>query len=242
MAKTLSVVIPVFNEEIDLPKNLPKLISFLTENMGKYDWDVTIVDNASDDNTSKIGQDFVKKNGRVKYFRLEKKGRGRALKLAWSQSKSDLLSYMDIDLSSDLSYFPKLINALEENADIAIGSRLAPGAKVYGRTPMREIMSRGYSLLFRVLFWTSFRDAQCGFKAIRKSAADKILKVVKDNGWFFDSELLIVGEKAGMKIVEVPIIWRDDPASTVKVAKTAWGDVKGLLRLLSERPWRKLNR
>lgn len=242
MGKTLSVCIPVFNEEIDLPKNLPKLMSFLAEKMGNYTWEVIIIDNASTDDTANIGKNFAKKNPRIKYLRLVKKGRGRALKLAWSKSKSDLLAYMDIDLSSDLDSFPKLISSLEGGADIAIGSRLAPGAKVYGRTFTRELMSRGYSLLFRTLFWTSFRDAQCGFKAIRRSTAEILLDVVKDNGWFFDSELLIIAEKAGMKIKEVPIIWRDDPASTVKVAKTAWGDINGLFRLMSEKPWKAIRK
>ncbi len=242
MAKTLTVAIPVFNEEVDLPKNLPRLTSFLTNKMAGYEWEIAVVDNASTDRTQRIGADFAKKVQRIKYLRLEKKGRGRALKLAWTKSKSDLLAYMDIDLSSDLTYFPKLIKALEDGADIAIGSRLAPGAKVYGRTFTREIMSRGYSLLFRTLFWTSFRDAQCGFKAMKKEAADKVLKVVRDNGWFFDSELLIVAEKSGMRVEEIPIVWRDDPASTVKVAKTAWGDIKGLFRLLSEKPWKNLKK
>lgn len=242
MAKTLTLAIPVFNEEVDLPKNLPRLTSFLTNKMAGYEWEIAVVDNASTDRTQRIGADFAKKVQRIKYLRLEKKGRGRALKLAWTKSKSDLLAYMDIDLSSDLTYFPKLIKALEDGADIAIGSRLAPGAKVYGRTFTREIMSRGYSLLFRTLFWTSFRDAQCGFKAMKKEAADKVLKAVKDNGWFFDSELLIVAEKSGMRVEEIPIVWRDDPASTVKVAKTAWGDIKGLFRLLSEKPWKNLKK
>ncbi|MBI4157848.1 glycosyltransferase family 2 protein [Candidatus Woesebacteria bacterium] len=242
MAKTLTLAIPVFNEEVDLPKNLPRLTSFLTNKMAGYEWEIAVVDNASTDRTPRIGADFAKKVQRIKYLRLEKKGRGRALKLAWTKSKSDLLAYMDIDLSSDLTYFPKLIKALEDGADIAIGSRLAPGAKVYGRTFTREIMSRGYSLLFRTLFWTSFRDAQCGFKAMKKEAADKVLKVVRDNGWFFDSELLIVAEKSGMRVEEIPIVWRDDPASTVKVAKTAWGDIKGLFRLLSEKPWKNLKK
>ena len=238
---TLTVVVPVFNEEVDLPKNLPKLTSFLAQKMADYDWDIVIADNASTDGSAGIGKKLQAKNKNIKYLRLEKKGRGLALKTVWSKSKSDFLAYMDIDLSSDLEYFPKLIAALEANADIAIGSRLAPGAKVYGRTPMREIMSRGYSLLFRTLFWTSFRDAQCGFKAIKRESAMKVLKLVQDEGWFFDSELLIIAEKSGMKVTEVPILWRDDPASTVKVAKTAWGDIKGLFRLWIERPWRKLN-
>lgn len=237
--RSLTIVVPVFNEEMDLPKNLPKLASFLAKRMD-YDWEIVVVDNASTDRTPQIGRRLAKDNKRVKYLRLEKKGRGLALKTAWAKSTSDYLAYMDIDLSSDLEYFPKLINTLEGGADIAIGSRLAAGAKVYGRTLMREIMSRGYSFLFRILFWTSFRDAQCGFKAVKKERARQVLKLVQDNGWFFDSELLIIAEKAGMEIVEVPIVWRDDPASTVKVAKTAWGDIKGLLRLWIQKPWRKL--
>lgn len=240
MAKTLTVVVPIYNEEVDLPKNLPKLASFLVEKMANYDWEIVIADNASTDKTPEIVEMLAQKNKKIKYLRLPTKGRGLALKTAWGKSKSELLSYMDIDLSSDLDYFPKLIQALEANADIAIGSRLLPGAKVFGRTFTREIMSRGYSFLFRSLFWTSFRDAQCGFKAIRKSTAERILPLVQDSGWFFDSELLIIAEKAGMKVAEVPIVWRDDPTSTVKVAKTALSDIKGLFRLLIEKPWKKL--
>lgn len=240
MEKTLTIVIPVYNEEVDLPKNLPKLASFLSTKMNNYDWEIIIADNASSDKTSEIGKLLAQKNKRIKYLRLDHKGRGLALKNAWGKSKSEFLSYMDIDLSSDLEYFPKLIEALVKDNDIAIGSRLAPGAKVFGRTFIREVMSRGYSFLFRSLFWTSFSDAQCGFKAIKKSSAEKVLKLIQDNGWFFDSELLIIAQKAGMKIKEIPIIWRDDPASTVKVAKTAWADLGGLFRLLVEKPWKKL--
>lgn len=236
--KGLTVAVPVYNEQEDLPVNIPKLSSFLERKMSAYDWEIVIVDNASTDKTTEFSKKLAE-DERIRYLRLDKKGRGRALKRAWSESKKDFLSYLDIDLSSDLSYFPKLIKALEAGADIAIGSRLAPGAKVYDRPLVREIMSRGYSFLFRSLFWTSFRDAQCGFKAIKKEAAAKILPLVVDTGWFFDSELLIIADKAGFKITEVPIVWRDDPGSTVKVAKTAWGDIKGLLRLLIERPWRR---
>lgn len=235
----LCVVVPVYNEEKDLPVNVPRLKSFMEETMSPYDWEIVIADNASTDKTPKIARDFAK-DKRIKYLRLEQKGRGRALKKAWSLSKKEILSYMDVDLSSDLSYFLKLIKSIENGADIAIGSRLAKGARVIGRTPIRETMSRGYSFLFRSLFRTKFKDAQCGFKAIKKDVWDKLEPVVKDTRWFFDSELLIVGEKAGFTVYEVPIVWKDDPNSTVKVAKTAWGDIKGLLRLFIERPWKKL--
>ena len=235
----LCVVIPVYNEEIDLPLNIPKLLLFLEKKMSVYDWEIVIADNASTDKTPKIAQEFAK-DKRVKYLRLEKKGRGRALKKAWNNSDKRILSYMDVDFSSDLSYFSKLIESIENGADIAIGSRLAKGARVIGRTPVREIMSRGYSLLFRSIFWTKFKDAQCGFKAIKKDVWDKLEPIIKDTHWFFDTELLIISQKAGYVVSEVPIVWRDDPNSTVKVAKTAWGDIKGLLRLFIERPWRKL--
>lgn len=235
----LCVVIPVYNEEIDLPLNIPKLLSFLEKKMSSYDWEIIIADNASTDKTPEIAREFTK-NKRIKYLRLEQKGRGRAIRKAWNTSDKRILSYMDVDLSSDLSYFLKLIKSLENGADIAIGSRLAEGAKVIGRTLIREIMSRGYSLLFRSLFWTEFKDAQCGFKAIKKDVWDKLEPVIKDRHWFFDTELLIISQKAGFVITEVPIVWRDNPNSTVKVAKTAWGDIKGLCRLFVKMPWKKL--
>lgn len=207
--------------------------------MADYDWGIVIADNASTDKTSQIGRRLAEAE-KIKYLRINKKGRGRALKKVWGESANDFLSYMDMDLSSDLNCFPKLIKSLENGADIAVGSRLISGSKVVGRLLIRETMSRGYSFLFRLFFQTSFKDAQCGFKAIKKSAALKLLPLIEDNDWFFDSELLIIADKAGFKIAEIPIVWKDDPHSTVKVAKTVWGDIKGLVRLFIKRPWKKL--
>lgn len=238
--KSVAVVVPVYNEELDLPKNIPVLFDFLKIKLNNFNWKIIIVDNASTDNTPTLGKELANKDNRIKYIRLTKKGRGRALKKVWSESDSDILSYMDVDLSSDLNYFPKLVLALENGADISIGSRLAPGAKVFDRPFFREVLSRGYSFIFRALFWTSFRDAQCGFKAITRKASKMVLPLVKDTEWFFDSELLIIADKAGLNIEEVPIVWKDDPNSTVKVARTAFGDIKGILRLLMESPWKKI--
>jgi len=240
--KKIQIVVPVYNEEIDLPKNIPILHSYLTKEMDGYLWEIAIADNASKDKTPEVSRALMKKYNRVSYHKIPIKGRGNALKNLWEGFSGDYLSYMDIDLSSDLSYFPKLIKALENGADVAIGSRLLKESKILDRPLMREIMSRGYSLMFRLLFQTSFKDAQCGFKAITKEASNKLLPLIKDTEWFFDSELLIIADKAGMEITEVPIKWHDDPTSTVKVAKTAWGDIKGLIRLLRERPWKKLQK
>lgn len=235
------MVLPVYNEEQDISRKVPVLYKFLKDNFKNYSWEIVIADNGpSKDRTSIVGKELEKKYKGIRYILIPRPGRGGALKEVWLKSHSQLICYMDIDLSSDINYLPQLIGALEIGHDIAIGSRLARGAKVYGRTLTREIMSRGYNLLMKLLFWTSFHDAQCGFKAITREAAKKILPVVQDRGWFFDSELLIIAQKSGFRIAEIPIIWRDDPNSTVKVAKTAWGDIKGLIRLFVTRPWRRV--
>lgn len=241
MPKKVAVVIPVYNEELDLPRNIPVLHEFLKGNFKKLAWEIIIADNGpSKDRTKEVSKVLEKKFSGVRYICIPRPARGGALSEIWSTAKADYLAYMDMDLSSDLKYFPKLISALENGADIAIGSRLARGSKVYGRTLTREIMSRGYNILIKLFFWTSFKDAQCGFKAITKSAALTLLPHIEDRAWFFDSELLIVGEKSGFKVAEVPIVWRDDPNSTVKVAKTAWGDIRGLWRIFWSQPWKKI--
>lgn len=241
MQKKVAVVIPVYNEELDLPRNIPVLHEFLKDNLKKLAWEIIIADNGpSKDRTKEVSRALEKKFSGVRYICIPRPARGGALNEIWSTAKADYLAYMDMDLSSDLKYFPKLISALENGADIAIGSRLARGSKVYGRTLTREIMSRGYNILIKLFFWTSFKDAQCGFKAITKSAALTLLPHIEDRAWFFDSELLIVGEKSGFKVAEVPIVWRDDPNSTVKVAKTAWGDIRGLWRIFWSQPWKKI--
>lgn len=238
---TLTIVVPVYNEEKDIPRNMPVLYRFLSQNFKNYSWKLIVADNGpSKDRTPEVTKILSRKYKNLVYTRIPRPARGNALKEIWLRDPSDYQVYMDVDLSSDLSFLPQLVRALEEGADIAIGSRLKKGAKVYGRTLLREIMSRGYNILIKVFFWTKFNDAQCGFKGIRHIAALKLLPHVRDKAWFFDSELLIIAEKAGFKVREIPIVWRDDPASTVKVAKTAWGDIKGLYRLFITKPWKKV--
>ncbi len=239
--RTLTVVVPVYNEEKDIPRNMPVLYRFLANNFKNYTWRLIIADNGpSKDRTPEVSKILARKYKNLVYVRIPRPARGNALKEIWLKENADLLVYMDVDLSSDLNFLPQLVRALEEGADITIGSRLKKGAKVYGRTFLREVMSRGYNIMIKIFFWTKFSDAQCGFKGIRREAALKLLPHVKDRAWFFDSELLIIAEKSGYKVREIPIVWRDDPASTVKVAKTAWGDIKGLYRLFTTRPWKKV--
>lgn len=240
---SVEIVIPVYNEEKELEDSIIRLEKFCKEKLLHYSWHITIADNASNDNTPVIGATIQKKNPHISLFRLEQKGRGRAVKRVWSQSKSDFCVYMDLDLSTDLTHLPKLLSGLQNGYDIAIGSRLAKGAKVEGRTLLREFTSRALNFFFiQFFFQTHFMDAQCGFKAVTRGVVDELLPHILDNGWFFDGELLIVAEKAGYKIYEEPVHWVDNPGSTVRLMSTIWGDVKVMWRLLQTRPWEKLKK
>lgn len=238
---SVAVVIPIYNEEKELQDSILKLKSFLAKNLTVYDWSIIIADNASTDNSKKIAVKLATSDKRISYLYLGLKGRGRAVKKAWSTSSADLLVYMDVDLSTDLKSLPNLLSSLVRGYDIAIGSRLISKSKVVNRPIKREILSRCYNILIKLLFRVQFSDAQCGFKAVTKNAARELLPRVKDNAWFFDSELLIIGEKTGYKIYEEPVLWIDNPGSTVRVMKTVYGDLEGLWRLFWNTPWRKIN-
>lgn len=242
MAKkpTLNICIPVYNEEAELRTSVMTLVTYLGQNLKDFVWDVTIVDNASTDRTSEIAKELSRELAYVHALHLSQKGRGRAVKYAWSNSNHDVVAYLDVDLSTDLKHLPPLVRSLTRGYDIAIGSRNARGARVYGRNIVRTITSKGYILLIKLFFLVNFSDAQCGFKAVTRRVVDSIIPLVVDNEWFFDTELLILGEKLGYKIYEEPVTWIDNPGSTVRVLKTASGDLKGLWRLFVTRPWRKL--
>lgn len=238
---TVEITIPVYNEEKELEERVGVLYDFCLKHLSPtYNWHITIADNASTDSTPTVGNTLQRKYPQVDLFRLKEKGRGRAIKQSWSKSNADYCVYMDLDLSTDLVHLPKIIKALEKGSDIAIGSRLAKGAKVEGRTMIREITSRTLNFFFiQFFFHTHFTDAQCGFKAVTKNVVQKLIPRVQDNGWFFDGEMLIVGEKMGFKIYEEPVHWVDNPGSTVRLVSTIYGDIKVIWRLLSEKPWEK---
>ncbi len=227
----VDVVIPVYNEEHVLANSIVALRAHLAENL-PYSWRVVIADNASVDGTRRVGEAIAADHHDVTYLYLDQKGRGRALKRAWSQSDADVVAYMDVDLSTNLDSFRPLVeHIIDGSHDIAIGSRLKRGARVT-RQWKREFISRGYNLLIKAMFpRRTFSDAQCGFKAISRSAADALLPLVENNEWFFDSELLLRAEQAGYLIAEVPVEWIEDLDSRVKVVATAMEDVKGLLRV-----------
>lgn len=226
---TVDVVIPVYNEERVLPRSVATLWDFLNEKLTQR-WTVVLADNGSTDGTLEMCKALAVQYPNVRYIHLDQKGRGRALKKAWLESSADIVSYMDVDLSTNLEAFPKLVAAIEEGCDIAIGTRLSPESRVK-RSFKREVISRSYNLLIKALFWPSFSDAQCGFKALSRKAAQELLPLAKDLAWFLDTELLLLATMKGYRIKEVPVAWMEDADSRVRIGKTAWEDIKGLLRM-----------
>lgn len=197
-----------------------------------YPYTIQIVDNASIDNTRKIGEKLKQKYKNIDYLHIPRKGRGFALKQSWKNKNYDVYSYMDIDLSTDINKFPKLIDKIaKEGYDISIGSRLSKESKVK-RGLIRTILSKGYNFLIKLFFRTSFPDAQCGFKAIKRNAFWKMASELQNNNWFFDTEMLIIGEKKyHLKVASVPVKWIDDQETTVKVGSTIKEDILGLIRV-----------
>ena len=227
---SVDITIPVLNEEGSLLSTLTTLASHL-DTQCPYDWCITVADNGSTDETFELATAFAAANPRTRVIRLEERGRGRALKQAWSTSTADVVAYMDVDLSTGLeSLRPLLDPVVDGRCEVSIGSRLAPGAEI-ARTLQRELISRIYNLLARNALHYGVADAQCGFKAIRTTLACDLIPRIEDNGWFFDTELLALAHRSGARINEVPVRWIEDQDSRVRILTTASDDLKGIWRL-----------
>jgi putative flippase GtrA len=227
----VEVVLPVYNEETDLEASVRLLHRYLSARFA-VPWLITIVDNASTDRTGAIACRLGNELDHVSVRHLPAKGRGRALRAAWSTSDAAVVAYMDVDLSTDLdALLPLVAPLLSGHSDVAIGTRLASGSRVV-RGPKRELISRGYNLILRTALRAGFSDAQCGFKALRRDVARVLLPLVEDEGWFFDTELLVLAEHNGFRIHEVPVDWVDDPGSRVDILRTARDDLRGVGRML----------
>jgi putative flippase GtrA len=230
-APAVEIVVPVHDEERDLERSVRTLQAYLTEHF-TVPWVITVADNASTDRTWAIAQQLAATLDGVRSLHLDQKGRGRALRTAWSASVAQVVAYMDVDLSTDLdALLPLVAPLLSGHSDVAIGTRLASNARVV-RGPKRELISRGYNLLLRTTLRAGFSDAQCGFKAMRTDVARELLPLVEDQGWFFDTELLVLAEHNGLRIHEVPVDWVDDPVSRVDVVRTATDDLRGVWRMI----------
>jgi glycosyltransferase involved in cell wall biosynthesis len=234
--KSVDLVIPCYNEERVLAQSVATLRDWCAEHLQAYRWRIVIADNASTDGTLEVAKTLAAEDpDGVSYVHLDRKGRGRALRRAWLDSSADAMCYMDVDLSTDLAMITPLLAAvLEGGHDVAYGSRLARSADIE-RSLRREINSRGYILLIRALFWTKFSDAQCGFKAITRDAAQALLPHVRGGEWFFDTELLVLAEKNGFRLKEVPVHWTEDPDTRVRFPQDQVKMATQLLKLRSRK-------
>jgi len=222
-------VVPAYNEEKILEDTVSKLVDYFRENVSD-DWRITVADNASTDGTLDIAKALSEKYENVGYVHLDEKGRGRALKKAWTLSDADIVGYMDADLATDLRHVNDVISAIKAGADIVTGSRLIAGSNVERGLP-REILSRGYNLLVKLILGVKFNDAQCGFKALRRDVFAELAPLTKHDEWFFDTELITIGEKMGYVVGEVPVEWHDDPDSKVDVISTTLNYLRSIVEL-----------
>ena len=229
-APVVDVVVPVYNEERDLGPNIRTLHAFLSDSFA-YPAAITIADNASRDGTLTLARRLAEELPGVRVIHLDEKGRGRALRKAWIESDAQVVTYMDVDLSTDLGALEPLVAPLVSgDRDVAFGSRLARGSRTQ-RGFKREFISRAYMLVLRLALGAKFSDAQCGFKAVRAEVARRIVPRIEDQSWFFDTELLVLAQRAGLRLHEVPVKWTDDPDSRVAIIRTALDDLRGVLRL-----------
>jgi len=228
---TVDIVIPVLNEAHVLEKSVDTVRAFARKHL-KNGWQVVIVDNGSTDGTQEVAQRLHSRfPSEVRFMHLTQRGRGRALRNSWLQSKADVMCYMDVDLSTDLNHLPKLIDAIAlEKYDVATGSRLMRQSRTT-RSFKREFISRCYNLILKAALATKFSDAQCGFKSISRAAAERIIPQIEDQSWFFDTELLVLAEKQGYRIKDIPVRRIEDDDSRVKVFSTGIDDLKGVWRL-----------
>ena len=228
---TLELAVPVHNEERHLERSVRRLRQYLDTRF-PLSTVITIADNASTDATWRIAQRLADQLEGVQALRQDRKGRGRALRAVWTASPARVVAYMDVDLATDLdALLPLVAPIISGHSDLAIGTRLAPGARVI-RGPKRELISRSYNLIVRTLLRSHITDAQCGFKAVRTDAARVLLPLVEDDEWFFDTELLVLAERNGLRIHEVAVDWSDGTDSSVDIARTAAADLKGIGRLV----------
>jgi len=226
----VDIVIPVYNEAAVLEASIEKLYDYL-ESEFPLSWRITIVDNASTDGTWFVAARLARGAERIRALHLDRKGRGLALRAGWESSDADVFAYMDVDLSTDLeALLPLVAPLVSGHSDVAIGSRLAPGASV-ARRPKRELISRCYNALLHAVFATRVSDAQCGFKALRADVGRRLVPAIEDDAWFFDTELLLLAERNGLRIHEVPVDWIDDADSRVRILRTSIDDLAGTVRM-----------
>lgn len=226
--KNIEIILPVYNEEKILKKNVLKVKQFFDKYCKNFL--IVIVDNGSTDHTYEIAESLQNEYSNIAAFRLKEKGRGRALRFRILNSPFPFIGYMDIDLSSNLSCLLRMYEELSRGYDIVIGSRLLPGAEVQ-RSLIRRFLSTGYSFLVQCILNLPYKDYQCGFKLFRRERILDLLTLIKNNNWFFDTELIYYAHNNKLRIKEIPVLWKERKRGKVRLIPTIVEDVLGIVRL-----------
>jgi glycosyltransferase involved in cell wall biosynthesis len=213
-APALSIVIPAFNEEERLPSAIHAVTAYL--DTGGRDAEVLIVENGSSDRTLEIAKGAARDDSRFRALHLDQRGKGRAVRAGMLASQGRLAVLCDADFSMPVGEISLLTRAIESGADVAIGSREAPGARRVGEPARRHLMGRIFNGVVQLLAVRGLQDTQCGFKAFRRLAAQDLFRRQLVNGWAFDVEVLYLARRLGYRVQEVPITWRYDSSSRVR--------------------------
>lgn len=226
----VDLIVPTLNEVHVLRRSIERIRQYMRDEF-PYPARVVVADNGSTDGTGDLAEQLAQEYEDVGVVRLNARGRGRALRQAWSETEAEIVAYTDVDISTELPALERMCRAIwEDGYDMAVGSRLMRESQTT-RGLKREAISRIYNLFIKVVLWTRFSDAQCGCKAVSRRVVKDLMPLVQDEEWFFDTELLVRGEKGGYRVKDIPVTWVDDDDSRVKIVSTAWKDIQGVLRL-----------
>jgi len=211
----VSLVFPAYNEVTELVRAVTVADTELSKITSSYE--IIVAEDGSIDGTDELARRLSQTNRNVRHIHSDKRlGRGRALTRAFRESKGEILTYMDVDLSTSMSALRPLIDSIKEGWDICTGSRRIKGSLVK-RSRTRKLSSWTYNSMIRILFDTSVNDHQCGFKAFNRHSLFAILGEVEDTHWFWDTEVLAIASHRGYKIKEIPITWVEDRGTTVNL-------------------------
>jgi glycosyltransferase involved in cell wall biosynthesis len=225
----VDVGLPVFNEEAALRRSVELLHGYL-ESSATFRWRIVVIDNGSTDRTAALAMELGRELDGVELLQLGSRGKGRALRRLIETSEADIVSYMDIDLSTNLVYHGLLIEGIRCGYDICFGTRLMQGS-LTRRSLRREIVSRVFNRLVQLAFGAKFSDASCGFKAFRRDTVKALLPLIGSDSWCFDVELLLVAERNGMRLFEIPVEWIEGGQSKVELPKVTAEYLRELLRI-----------
>lgn len=233
--KKLEITIPVLNEEKTIKLKINEMINFVENNISNVTVKFIIADNGSTDATERYSLELVDKFENLEYIKLPEKGVGLALRTSWLKSSADYVGYMDLDIATDLEALKIVTSEMEKNTKIINGSRLLKDSIVINRTLLRELSSRVFNMILKLVLKVKFTDGMCGFKFLDRKIAQELIETgIDTKGWFFSTEIMVKGSWKNIEIKEIPVKWTDDRNSKVKIFSLSLNYLKSIFKLKNE--------